>query len=34
LVASILAAGVKLKEHFPHEKTDINELSDEISFGL
>jgi uncharacterized membrane protein len=34
LVASILATGVKLKEHFPHEETDINELSDEISFGL
>ena len=34
LVAAILAAGEKLKEHFPHEKEDINELSDEISFGL
>lgn len=34
LVAAILAAGEKLKEHFPHEKTDVNELSDEISFGL
>jgi uncharacterized membrane protein len=34
LVAAILAAGEKLKEHFPHAETDVNELSDEISFGL
>ncbi len=34
LVAAILAAGNKLKEHFPHEDADVNELSDEISFGL
>lgn len=28
----ILMTGSKLKEHFPHEKTDINELPDDISF--
>lgn len=29
----IIKAGLQLKEHFPHQKNDINELSDEISFG-
>lgn len=26
-------AGEKLKAHFPYQKNDVNELSDEISFG-
>lgn len=25
--------GSKLKEHFPHQKDDVNELSDEINYG-
>ena len=29
----ILMAGEALKEHFPHRSDDVNELSDEISFG-
>lgn len=29
----ILQAGEALKEHFPHQEGDINELSDDISFG-
>jgi uncharacterized membrane protein len=29
----ILMAGQALKEHFPYQKGDVNELSDEISFG-
>ncbi len=29
----IIKAGEQLKEHFPWEKDDINELSNEISFG-
>lgn len=29
----IESAGQELKEHFPYQKDDINELSDEISFG-
>jgi uncharacterized membrane protein len=29
----ILMAGMALKEHFPHHEDDINELSDEISYG-
>lgn len=33
LVQGILRAGEQLKGHFPHQKDDINELSDEISFG-
>jgi uncharacterized membrane protein len=33
LSRGILAAGEQLKKHFPHQKNDINELSDEISFG-
>ncbi len=32
LIEGILMAGMQLKEHFPHEKDDKNELSDEISF--
>lgn len=33
LVKGILMAGEKLKTHFPYQKDDVNELSDEISFG-
>ncbi len=33
LSAGIVKAGQQLKEHFPYQKDDINELSDEISFG-
>ena len=33
LIFGILAAGEKLKEYFPHQPDDINELPDEISFG-
>jgi len=29
----IALAGIRLKKHFPHHIDDINELSDEISFG-
>lgn len=32
LKEGILMAGSKLKEHFPHEKADINELPDDISY--
>jgi uncharacterized membrane protein len=28
----IIKAGVQLKEHFPYQSDDVNELSDEISF--
>lgn len=31
LIAGILKAGSQLKEHFPYQKEDINELPDEIS---
>jgi len=33
LTKGILMAGEALKEHFPIQKDDINELPDEISFG-
>ncbi|MCX6270043.1 MAG: TPM domain-containing protein [Bacteroidetes bacterium] len=33
LSQGIRAAGEQLKKHFPHQKDDVNELSDEISFG-
>src|SRR5690554_197691 len=33
LVTGINKAGEALKHHFPWQKDDINELSDEISFG-
>jgi uncharacterized membrane protein len=33
LIAGILMAGEQLKSHFPYQKDDVNELSDEISFG-
>lgn len=32
LAEGILMAGEKLKEHFPREKNDVNELTDAISF--
>lgn len=33
LVKGIKAAGESLKKQFPHQSDDINELSDDISFG-
>ena len=33
LTSGIIMAGEQLKEHFPHQKDDVNELSDDISFG-
>ena len=33
LSKGITMAGIRLKKHFPHHIDDINELSDEISFG-
>jgi len=33
LIVGIAKAGERLKKHFPHHIDDINELSDEISFG-
>lgn len=33
LEKGIERAGLKLKKHFPYHSDDINELSDEISFG-
>ncbi len=33
LVEGITMAGKQLKKHFPYQTDDINELSDEISFG-
>jgi len=33
LANGIIAAGEQLKEHFPYQSDDINELSDDISFG-
>ncbi len=33
LMMGIGMAGEKLKEHFPHQSDDKNELSDDISFG-
>ena len=32
LIAGINKAGEQLKRHFPYQKDDVNELSDEISF--
>jgi uncharacterized membrane protein len=32
LSEGIIMAGEQLKTHFPHQKDDVNELSDEISF--
>lgn len=33
LTNGILMAGEQLKAHFPYQEDDVNELSDEISFG-
>ena len=33
LINGILASGEQLKSHFPYQKDDVNELSDDISFG-
>ncbi len=33
LSEGIIEAGNQLKAHFPYQKDDVNELSDEISFG-
>jgi uncharacterized membrane protein len=33
LEAGILMAGQALKEHFPYQEGDVNELSDDLSFG-
>lgn len=33
LSEGIIKAGEQLKEHFPYQKNDENELSDDISFG-
>lgn len=33
LAEGIQSAGNSLKEHFPYQSDDVNELSDEISFG-
>jgi len=33
LVEGIMMAGQQLKEHFPYQTDDVNELPDEISFG-
>jgi uncharacterized membrane protein len=33
LTGGIIQAGEKLKQYFPWQKDDVNELSDEISFG-
>lgn len=32
LTEGIIMAGEQLKEHFPHSKTDVNEITDTISF--
>jgi uncharacterized membrane protein len=34
LAKGIIMAGLQLKEHFPHQRNDLNELSDEISFEI
>ncbi len=33
LIEGISEAGLKLKEHFPYQQNDVNELPDDISFG-
>ncbi len=33
LAEGIVMAGEQLKKHFPYQQDDVNELSDEISFG-
>ncbi|MEI7663019.1 MAG: TPM domain-containing protein [Bacteroidota bacterium] len=33
LIQAITSTGTHLKTHFPHQQDDVNELSDELSFG-
>ena len=33
LIEGIAMVGTELKNHFPYQKDDVNELSDDISFG-
>jgi uncharacterized membrane protein len=33
LIEAITRAGLQLKQHFPYQRGDVNELKDEISFG-
>lgn len=33
LIEGIAQAGLQLKKHFPHQTNDVNELSDDLSFG-
>ena len=33
LIDAISATGLHLKKHFPHQRDDVNELPDDISFG-
>lgn len=33
LIRAIASTGMHLKTHFPHQTDDVNELSDELSFG-
>ena len=33
IAKGIIKAGEQLKQHFPYQSDDVNELSDEISFG-
>ncbi|MEI6684396.1 MAG: TPM domain-containing protein [Bacteroidota bacterium] len=33
LIEAITATGLHLKTNFPHQQDDVNELSDELSFG-
>ena len=33
IVFAITKAGEQLKQYFPYQKNDVNELSDEISYG-
>ncbi len=33
LIEGIAQAGLQLKKHFPHKSDDVNELSDDLSFG-
>jgi uncharacterized membrane protein len=33
LVAGVTLVGEKLKKHFPYQTGDVNELSDDVSFG-
>ncbi|MBW7867284.1 MAG: TPM domain-containing protein [Brumimicrobium sp.] len=33
LIKGIIMAGEKLKTYFPYQKNDINEISDDLSFG-